>query len=527
MTKQDLKVASKRYGTFKVPGNTPGKFPKIIKFVDGMASLGMDESSVCYSQEAVDLKISELKQQEPQREILVQDFIRGIETTAIIVEMGSEVVALPPVDWVFASDIAIDKAWLSYTSKFEDLGAGRIHFEFVDDEQRKAKICDAGVAAFKALGLQGRGGWGRIDARVEYDTGDVYCLEMNHLPALFFPQNETMSDDIILRQTYPGGHEAFIDMMLYTKQYQLAHPRQEGNRHVESNGVAEHGHSKIGHITNTNGTTINGNVANTTTNGTASNGTIINGTAANGHADSVSKADDCINVQVPSAMTQAESRKPLSTTQAIGDFRARGITIADVYDSAVGAYDCVQATMPIRQWQIEYFSQYSYHGTVLDLACGTGGIGMLIKKAGNNANIHGIDISPLSLRTEQVKRHYATTAVGLLQDAIMGEGQYDHIVCFGALHFLTRVQFNAAIARMFMLARKSVAFDVDDVSQEYIDKIIEAYGEGLRNHNLIKAYHRFGIPPGWRKVVEETRPLFYSPSNKLEVNGIVVRFERI
>jgi len=78
-----------------------------------------------------------------------------------------------------------------------------------------------------------------------------------------------------------------------------------------------------------------------------------------------------------------------------------------------------------------------------------------------------------------------------------------------------------------MFARKSVAFDVDDVSQAYIDKIIDAYGEGLRNHNHIKAYKRFGTPPGWRKVVEETRPLFYSPSNKLEVTGIVVRFEKL
>jgi len=60
--------------------------------------------------------------------------------------------------WVFSSGIPVDKAWLSYTSKFEDLEAGRINFAFVEDEQRRTKTCEAGIAAFKALGLQGRGG---------------------------------------------------------------------------------------------------------------------------------------------------------------------------------------------------------------------------------------------------------------------------------------------------------------------------------------------------------------------------------
>lgn len=517
LTKQDLKAASDAHRTFKVPGNTPGKFPKIVKFVDGMASLGMDEHSVCYSQEAVDAKVSVLKQQEPDREVLVQDFIRGIETTAIIVEMGSEVVALPPVDWVFSSGIPVDKAWLSYTSKFEDLEAGRINFVFVEDEQRRAKICEAGVAAFKALGLQGRGGWGRIDARVEYDTGDVYCLEMNHLPALFFPRNEAMSDDIIIRGTYPGGHEAFIDMMIYTKKYQLDHP------HKPTNGVMTNGvHSN--NVSGKSGAVLDEDISATAPqNGEPKVGKHAASHSSGTDANGINASDNCVDREIPSS----QPKKPLSMTQAIGDFKARGVTIADVYDSAVGTYDNVTVKTPFRRWQSDLFSQYPYHGSVLDLACGTGAVGMLIKKAGNNAVVRGIDISPLSLETEQVKSYYSSTAVGLLQDAIMSEGIYDHITCFGALHFLNRVQFNAALARMFMLARKSIAFDVDDVSQEYIDKIIDAYGEGLRNHNLIKAYKRFGTPPGWKKVLEEVRPLYTSPSNNLEVTGIFVRFEKL
>jgi predicted TPR repeat methyltransferase len=172
--------------------------------------------------------------------------------------------------------------------------------------------------------------------------------------------------------------------------------------------------------------------------------------------------------------------------------------------------------------------RYDYSGTVLDLACGTGGIGMLIHAAGHEARISGIDLSPLSLQTSQVRAHYTPPLVaGPLQEEIMRfPTPVDHIVCFGALHFLTATEFIATLARMFMLARKSVAFDVDDVSEEYISKIVARFGEGLRNHNNLLALRRFDIPSGWRKVVEEEGSLFFSPSVQSDVRGLMLRFEK-
>jgi predicted ATP-grasp superfamily ATP-dependent carboligase len=69
--------------------------------VDGLASIGMDYDSVCYTEDAVSKKMELMQKNEPSREVIVQDFIRGVESTAIVVECGSEVYALAPVSQVF------------------------------------------------------------------------------------------------------------------------------------------------------------------------------------------------------------------------------------------------------------------------------------------------------------------------------------------------------------------------------------------------------------------------------------------
>jgi hypothetical protein len=80
-----------------------------------------------------------MKRNESTREVLVQDFIRGIESMVIIVEMGNEVSALAPIDWVFAPKTQVDKAWLTYGTKFEGLAEGSVHFEFISDEPRRVQ----------------------------------------------------------------------------------------------------------------------------------------------------------------------------------------------------------------------------------------------------------------------------------------------------------------------------------------------------------------------------------------------------
>jgi ubiquinone/menaquinone biosynthesis C-methylase UbiE len=455
-TKLDFETASQK-GGFRVPGNAANKFPKIVKYVDGLASIGMDYDSICYSEEAVAKRVELMKENEPTREVLVQDFIRGIESMVIVVEMGSEVYALAPVDWVFAPSTPVDKAWLAYGTKFESLAEGSVHFEFITDEPRRTNVCKAAVAAFKGLGMQGRGAWGRVDMRCEHVTGDVYCLELNHMPCLFYPEDSKLSDDIIIRDAYPGGHEAFIEMLLFTKKIQT----DQGKAHYldDINGHSEHE----------------------------------------------------------------------TSGELIGDFKTKGKTIAEVYNNAADTYDNVASKLPVRSWQEKYFANYDYSGTILDLACGTGALGMIIHQANPTAQISGIDVSALSLQKPNVLEHYAQPAtLGYMQDEIMkcGEKSFDHVVCYGALHFLDRTEFMAVVSRMFMVARKSIFFEVADVNQEYIDAILKCFGEGLRNHNNVSALRRFGTPKGWEKVVDEWTTSFFSPSVHTDVYGYMVRFEK-
>ncbi|MCJ1246355.1 hypothetical protein MMC30_003562 [Trapelia coarctata] len=523
-TKLDFYRASKTGSGFRVPGNTEGKFPKIVKYADGMGSVGLDYDSVCYSQQALDKKMELLKTNEPARDLVIQDFVRGLESTVIVVEMGSEVVALEPVDWVFAADTPVDKAWLTYSNKFEALGEGSIHFEFVTEEPRRTNLRDASVASFKAMGFQGRGCWGRVDMRVEEGTGEIYCLELNHMPAVFYPLGDKLSDDVIIREAYPGGHEAFFDMLLYTKLYQMAqakkgwapngHESSNGEKSAQPNGIADRKETQLA-----NGLS-NGNMPMQSSAITDGNETHIANGLSNGsgvphtNANGSSKAGQLSN-----------SHKPPNDADP---WKAKGATIAEVYDHTADKYDSVAATIPFRHWLVKYLAEHDYSGTVLDLACGTGGTGKLIHEAGWDARVSGVDLSPLSLQSAQVKQYYTEPiTVGYIQEEIMRAGEYDHITCFGALHFLSRIEFNAAVARMFMLARKSIAFDVDNVSPEYIDLIVSRFGEGLRNHNNVAALKRFGTPKGWRKAVEEEIPLFHSPSVQLDVTGYVVRFERI
>ncbi len=87
---------------------------------------------------------------------------------AIVMEMGSEVVALASVEWVFPTITPMDKAWLTYSNKWDALKAGDIRFAFVTDERRRSAPCYAAVAAFRGLGVQGTGAlWGRVDMRVD------------------------------------------------------------------------------------------------------------------------------------------------------------------------------------------------------------------------------------------------------------------------------------------------------------------------------------------------------------------------
>ncbi|RLL99262.1 hypothetical protein CFD26_106825 [Aspergillus turcosus] len=424
--KLDLQKAAKKCG-LRIPGDTPGKYPKIVKYADGYGSLNLDENSICYTEEDVIKRVAMMQKDNTTFGILVQDYIIGKECSAIVVEMGREVVALTPLQYVFPENTPDNEAFLTWYNKFEAVDKGIIKYAFVEEEPHKANLQSAAVEAFKALGVSGGGGWARVDMRLEESTGHVYVIEVNCIPVVFYPKGNTLGDDMVVEEKFPGGQAAFFDMLLATKQMQL------------------------------------------------------------------------------------------------GWHNAQNKHIAAVYDNFAPAYHAVWGESALCSIQKFFSANYDFSGTVLDVACGTGAMGQVLHEQGIQAEVIGIDLSPCMLEAPNIKEYYKEVRVGPMQELIMGAGEHDHITCFGALHFLDTVHLNAVLARMFMLARKSVTFEIDDLDEAYIQEIKQKHGDLTFNANHVQAVEEFGIPKGWKRVYNERQFLYSSPTTKTDVYGYAMR----
>ncbi|KAH8696127.1 hypothetical protein BGW36DRAFT_359986 [Talaromyces proteolyticus] len=199
-----------------VPGNEPGRYPKIVKLGDAANSLELSYDSICSSADEVASRVAVVKEHTPDAEIIVQDYIIGPEVSAVVVEMGHAVVALEPVEYIFPKDTPKEAAFLTFDNKFHAIGKGIIKTKIVKDEPRRSRIREAAQHCFKVMGMTNGGGWGRADMRVDSATGKVYVLEMNIFPTLFYPKGAYTSDKMVMK-TYPGGHAALFDMLLTTK----------------------------------------------------------------------------------------------------------------------------------------------------------------------------------------------------------------------------------------------------------------------------------------------------------------------
>jgi D-ala D-ala ligase C-terminus/Methyltransferase domain len=220
--KIDLQKVADKCG-LRVPGNTPGKYPKIVKYADRYGSLSLDEKSVCHTEDEVLQRVKLLKESNTVTvlDILVQDYVIGSEFSVIVVEMGREVVGLTPLQYIFPEGTPHDQEFLTWYNKFEAVDKGIIKHSFVEDEPNKSNLQTAAVEAFKALGVSGGGGWARVNMRLEESTGDVYVIEVNSIPVVFYPKGNTFGDDLVVGEKFPGGQAAFFDVLLATKQIQL------------------------------------------------------------------------------------------------------------------------------------------------------------------------------------------------------------------------------------------------------------------------------------------------------------------
>ncbi|KAB8349404.1 hypothetical protein FH972_023431 [Carpinus fangiana] len=192
---------------------------------------------------------------------------------------------------------------------------------------------------------------------------------------------------------------------------------------------------------------------------------------------------------------------------------------------------------------------YLYEGTVLDLACGTGLWGRALDEAQQSPLITGarccnivalkivfltkfvlttalqLDISTEMIKGPSIVQTYLQPIViSTIQEFIILNWSYDHITCWGALHFLDSIDFNAVMSRMFSIAKKSISFELDEVCEKYRDGFVQRFNCPCYNNSEL--LDQFRIPAGWAKVKDDRLLLYKSPSIGVDVFARAVYFEK-
>ncbi|KAH7912059.1 hypothetical protein BJ138DRAFT_1149218 [Hygrophoropsis aurantiaca] len=427
-TKLDFRDAARGCGV-RVPDDTT--FPKIVKLASGCGSQYLTEDSVCYTQAAVEEQVRLLKEKSG-REVIVQQFIEGEDCTAVVLEMGDNIVALPPVMARYPDEMKHPKQFLHWENKIKAVTTGIIRETAVEDKAKASLLKQAAVAAFRALDVAGGGAWARVDMRVAAD-GKVYVLEVNPAPAVFYPAHDFFTDDHIILNSFPGGHEALMNMLIVTK---------------------------------------------------------------------------------------------LSQMRA---FEKQVAGVRKGYDEMAPQYDAFASSGNFGSSYPTIAAEFEFAGSVLDLGCGTGTFGRILHevKPEQASVLTGVDISPAMLANPTIRTHYDTVIVRSMQEAAMTLEDFDHVVVFGCLHFLDPTIFSAFFSRLFFVARRSITINVEEIPQQYNDKLQEVGYGFMYSWNHTKAVRDFGVPANWRISCERRLDGWTSVRTGIHVPGTTLRYERM
>ncbi|KAF7585379.1 hypothetical protein BBP40_011042 [Aspergillus hancockii] len=351
----------------------------------------------------------------------------GKRWVCLAMEMGLESMAFTPAQWISS---CLDR---------EALHAAPAEFTFVTEAPLKSTLQSIALDVLRASGL----GFVRVDISLKAESDGVSVEGVTGTPLLFSRKNVTTYEDVAIEEEFPGGHMAFFDMLVASKQI------RSGRDH----GRNQH--------------------------------------------------------------------------------------LAGVYDGYASRYHAARANTGLSRMQEHMSREHDFSGTVLDLACGNGEFGAILHDSGVSATISGIDISEGMTRSSYIQDHYEKPLlIGPMDELIMASvletearsplsvNDFDHVVCFAAFQFLDPVHLTACLARMFMVARKSVTAIHEDLSEAYIENMKQRNGALCTNFNHVSTLENFGVPKGWKQVLQERLPLYDNPALGETVFGFAIRFER-
>lgn len=78
-----------------------------------------------------------------------------------------------------------------------------------------------------------------------------------------------------------------------------------------------------------------------------------------------------------------------------------------------------------------------------------------------------------------------------------------------------------------MMARRSLTIEVENLDNNVISKMQEDVGNLFFMNNHVHMVERFRVPNGWKLVHKQHGALYPSPASEGNVEGYIVRFERL
>ncbi|KAI4264732.1 MAG: hypothetical protein L6R42_000175 [Xanthoria sp. 1 TBL-2021] len=206
---------------------------------------------------------------------------------------------------------------------------------------------------------------------------------------------------------------------------------------------------------------------------------------------------------------------------------AKQATVCAAFDAIspqlAATFDCIAHVAVMRSLAF----QFSWEGTVLDVGCGQGVFGGLLALYHKDVDLYGTDMSEAMIRAPQIKEYYHTPIhVGPMEQTLISSPTPDHITCFSVFQYVAPMTFITALSQMFLKARKSITFDIPEVSPEYAQKL-ENVMKLSRPTDHLPSLHRIGTPAGWKVVMHRHCLTYTEPNYGIDVYSRYIRYERI
>ena len=218
--------------------------------------------------------------------------------------------------------------------------------------------------------------------------------------------------------------------------------------------------------------------------------------------------------------------------------------IAEIYNAFSSKYDENITRDRVISIYERIISLMDLSGSILDLGSGTGLFGHLLRKkteltpspskpsSHETTTLTGIELSKGMIEKCHETGLYKQVYHGSIQTTFPSIGPFDHIISFSTLYFMSPEDFSLIMARLFQLARKSIAVTIDEIPDVYNERLREL---GQKYSNMTGHNHKAEMervycnppPAGW-KLAETFHELGWSsPSTKCDVHVTAYIFERV